>query len=258
MTRYGKQLKEPCQSIHLLGTRLSLCSREKLLYTLKEAVIQDNQFLVLSGNVHSFNLAYENQWLRDFFNQADIVRLDGAGLRLGAKMLGISSPPRMTWADFAWDLAQLCAENEFSIYFLGGKPGVAEKAAVRLQTKYPTLKLAGCQHGYFDKTMSGAENEAVITAVNNAHPDILLIGFGMPIQEKWLLENKEKLNASVIMTGGAVFDYISGELQRAPKWMTDNGLEWLGRLLVEPRRLWQRYLIGNPLFLWRVLKQCLC
>ncbi|MEZ4642784.1 MAG: WecB/TagA/CpsF family glycosyltransferase [Chloroflexota bacterium] len=77
----------------------------------------------------------------------------------------------------------------------------------------------------------------------------------MPVQEKWLLENRENLNVNVIMTGGAVFDYVSGELQRAPKWMTDNGLEWLGRLLIEPRRLWRRYLVGNPVFLWRVLKQ---
>ncbi len=75
------------------------------------------------------------------------------------------------------------------------------------------------------------------------------------MQEQWLSQNLDDLDVSVIMTGGAVFDYISGDLQRAPRWMTDNGLEWLGRLLIEPDRLWKRYLVGNPLFLWRVLKQ---
>jgi N-acetylglucosaminyldiphosphoundecaprenol N-acetyl-beta-D-mannosaminyltransferase len=77
----------------------------------------------------------------------------------------------------------------------------------------------------------------------------------MPLQERWLMENWDHIDANVALTGGAVFDYVSGELQRAPRWMTDNGLEWLGRLLIEPRRLWKRYLIGNPLFIWRVLKQ---
>ncbi|MEZ4642785.1 MAG: WecB/TagA/CpsF family glycosyltransferase [Chloroflexota bacterium] len=161
--------------IYLLQTKLTLCTQQQLLNMIVVAIQRQNKQLVLSGNVYSFNLAYENKWLRDFLNQADVVRLDGAGLRLGAKILGISAPPRMTWADFAWDLAQLCVENDFSLYFLGGKPGVAERAAAKLQTKYPTLRLAGCHHGYFDKTAGGTENETVITAVNDARPDILLI-----------------------------------------------------------------------------------
>lgn len=77
----------------------------------------------------------------------------------------------------------------------------------------------------------------------------------MPLQERWLLENYDRLDVHVVMTGGAVFDYISGELRRGPQWMTDNGLEWMARLLIEPRRLWKRYIIGNPLFLWRVIRQ---
>jgi N-acetylglucosaminyldiphosphoundecaprenol N-acetyl-beta-D-mannosaminyltransferase len=124
-----------------------------------------------------------------------------------------------------------------------------------LQTKYPTLKIAGCHDGYFDKTNGGEASEAVVQSVNNAAPQILIVGFGMPLQEKWLLENQAKVKANVIMTGGAVFDYISGDLKRAPTWFTDNGMEWLGRLLIEPRRLWRRYLVGNPKFLWRVCRQ---
>jgi N-acetylglucosaminyldiphosphoundecaprenol N-acetyl-beta-D-mannosaminyltransferase len=77
---------------------------------------------------------------------------------------------------------------------------------------------------------------------------------GMPIQELWLEENWDRVNANIALTGGAVFDYISGDLKRAPHWMTDHGLEWLGRLIIEPRRLWKRYMIGNPLFLWRVFR----
>lgn len=93
----------------------------------------------------------------------------------------------------------------------------------------------------------------VIEKINKVRPNILLVGFGMPVQEYWLQENWEKIDTNIALTGGAVFDYLSGELRRAPRWMTDHGLEWLGRLIIEPRRLWKRYIIGLPLFFLRVL-----
>jgi N-acetylglucosaminyldiphosphoundecaprenol N-acetyl-beta-D-mannosaminyltransferase len=132
---------------------------------------------------------------------------------------------------------------------------VADKAAANLKARFPDLRIVSTHHDYFDKTPGSAENEAVIEQINAVKPNILIVGFGMPLQERWLMENWDHIDANVALTGGAVFDYVSGELQRAPRWMTDNGLEWLGRLLIEPRRLWKRYLIGNPLFIWRVLKQ---
>lgn len=245
----------PVNTTQLLGIQLTLCNNAELLELIGRW-IQDNQkAIVLSGNVQSFNLAYSTPWLRAFMNQADVVRLDGAGLRLGAKILGIATPPRMTWADFAWDMAELCATQGYTLFFLGGRPGIAEKAADKLRERFPTLPVVGSHHGYFDKSPGSAENEAVIDAIQKAQPDILLIGFGMPVQEKWLMENRPRLNVPVVLTGGAVFDYVSGELRRPPRWMTDHGLEWLGRLLIEPGRLWRRYVVGNPLFLWRVLKQ---
>jgi N-acetylglucosaminyldiphosphoundecaprenol N-acetyl-beta-D-mannosaminyltransferase len=99
------------------------------------------------------------------------------------------------------------------------------------------------------------ENESVIAIINRLRPNILIVGFGMPLQERWLMENWDRIHANIGLTGGAVFDYISGNVPRAPRWMTDHGFEWLGRLLVEPSRLWRRYLIGNPLFIWRIMKQ---
>jgi N-acetylglucosaminyldiphosphoundecaprenol N-acetyl-beta-D-mannosaminyltransferase len=99
------------------------------------------------------------------------------------------------------------------------------------------------------------ENEAVLQEINASSPDILLIGLGMPLQEYWLMENRHDLNAGVVLTGGAVFDYVSGRLRRGPRLLTESGFEWLARLLIEPRRLWRRYIVGNPLFLLRVLKQ---
>jgi N-acetylglucosaminyldiphosphoundecaprenol N-acetyl-beta-D-mannosaminyltransferase len=118
----------------------------------------------------------------------------------------------------------------------------------------PGLEIAGIQHGYFDKTAGSSENEAVVALINQVKPDILVIGFGMPLQERWLLENWDRLDAKVAIPIGAGFDYLAGVTPRAPRWMTDHGLEWLGRLIIEPRRLWKRYIIGNPLFFYRLVK----
>jgi len=241
--------------IYLLGTQLTPYSREQMLVTTERIITSGHKGIVLSGNVLAFNLAYEQEDLRDFFNQANAVRLDGSGVRLGARILGYDIPGRMTWADFGWDLARLCEQRGFTLFFLGAKPGIADKAAARLKDRFPDLRVVGTQHGYFDKTRDSLENRAVIQRINAIKPNILIVGFGMPLQERWLMDNWDDIGPNVTFTGGAVFDYISGNLRRPPIWMTDHGLEWLGRLIIEPRRLWRRYLLGNPAFLWHVLNQ---
>ena len=246
-----------CEHIYLLGTQLSLCDSQAILDSIKRCIEAEQKAIILSGNVHSFNLAYRHRWLQAYLNQADIVRLDGAGVRLGAWILGHKTPSRMTWADFAWSLAEFAELHGFTFFLLGANPGVADKATTRLQERFPDLHIVGVHHGYFDKTLDSSENTTIIQKINAVKPNILILGFGMPLQERWLMENWDRIEANVVLTGGAVFDYISGELRRAPRWMTDHGLEWLGRLIIEPRRLWRRYLIGNPLFLWRVVKQWL-
>jgi N-acetylglucosaminyldiphosphoundecaprenol N-acetyl-beta-D-mannosaminyltransferase len=153
------------------------------------------------------------------------------------------------------ELTAKMEEIAASLFLIGSRTGVAESAAVRLQERYPRLNIVGCAHGFFDKTPGSAENERVVEQINALRPNILLVGFGMPLQEGWLVNNWNQLDVDVGLTVGALFDYLSGELTRAPRWMTNNGLEWLGRLIVEPRRLWQRYLVGNPKFLYRVLRQ---
>ncbi len=126
---------------------------------------------------------------------------------------------------------------------------------MRLRERYPDLEISGVHHGYFDHSAGGAASEEVVEEINASAPDILLVGLGMPLQERWLMENIDRLDVGVALTGGAVFDYASGRLRRGPRLLTDNGFEWLARLLLEPRRLWRRYLLGNPLFLLRVLRQ---
>ncbi|WP_273887994.1 WecB/TagA/CpsF family glycosyltransferase [Rubrobacter naiadicus] len=241
--------------VEILGVGVDPLEVGELHRRLARAVRREEHALFMNVNAHALNLLYEDEELRSFFGRAQVVFCDGAGVMLAARLLGRRIPERITYADWIWRLASLAAAEGFTLYFLGGRPGVADEAARNLRRLNPGLEVRGTHHGYFDHRAGSPQNEAVIKQINTASPDILLVGMGMPLQERWLMENWERIDARVALTGGAVFDYASGRLRRGPRLLTDNGLEWLARLFIEPRRLWRRYLIGNPLFLWRVLRQ---
>ncbi len=245
-------MKDPAGRVDVLGVGVDPLTVEELHAEIERLVPGGECGLVLNVNAHCLNLCYEDPELRDFLNGAEVVFCDGAGVKLAARILGRCIPERITYADWAWRLAAFAAAEGFSLYFLGARPGVAQEAARRLKESYPALEIVGVRHGYFDHS---AESEAVVEEINAAAPDILLVGLGMPLQERWLMENRERIDAGVALTGGAVFDYVSGRLRRGPRLLTRGGFEWLARLFAEPRRLWRRYLIGNPLFLLRVLRQ---
>jgi N-acetylglucosaminyldiphosphoundecaprenol N-acetyl-beta-D-mannosaminyltransferase len=251
----ARTVKGPVGRIDVLGVGVDPLMVEELNAEIGRLVRGGEQGLALNVNAHCLNLCYEDFELRDFLNSAEVVFCDGAGVMLAARILGKRIPERITYADWVWRLAAFAAAQGFSLYFLGARPGVAQEAARRLKERYPTLKIVGVRHGYFDHSAGSPENEAVVREISAAAPDILLVGLGMPLQERWLMENRHRLAAGLALTGGAVFDYVSGTLRRGPRFLTENGFEWLARLLVEPGRLWRRYLIGNPLFLLRVLKQ---
>lgn len=241
-------------SVTVLGVRIHAVTVGDLHRLFAATIDSRQRALVMHVNVHGMNLAYERPWLVDILNQADLVYCDGGGVVMGARLLGQHLPGRITLADWLWDLAEFAQQHGYSVFLLGARPNVAAKAADQLRQRCPDLKVAGTHHGYFDKTPGSAENEAVLQLISDSKPDIVIVGFGMPIQERWLHDNWPRLDTHVAVAGGAIFDFISGELKRAPVWMNNNSLEWLGRLLVEPTRLWQRYLVGNPLFLTRVLR----
>jgi N-acetylglucosaminyldiphosphoundecaprenol N-acetyl-beta-D-mannosaminyltransferase len=239
--------------VDVLGVLVTAITIPELHERLRHYIERGRKALVLHANVHCLNIAWEQDWYRAFLNEADVVFCDGAGVRLGALLLGHRIPKRITYADWMWELALFAEHCGYSLFFVGSQPGVADSAAKNLVRRFPQLRILGSHHGYFDTSKDSEENRALVGRINALKPDILVVGLGMPLQEKWLKENWESIAASVALTGGAVFDYVSGNLRRAPKWMTEAGLEWLGRLFIEPKRLWRRYLVGNPKFLWRVL-----
>ncbi len=241
------------EQIKVLGIRVTSARLGELHREISRMIAEGRKGFVLYANVHGFNVAYKSKWLTDFYNRADLVNCDGAGIIIGARILGKHIPERITYADWGWTLGEYCAKKGHSLYFLGGPEGVTDRAAENLKEKIPDINISGTFHGYFQK--QGPENDAVIARINQAKPDILLVGMGIGMQEKWLLENYEKIDAKVFMVCGAAFRYWAGWYARCPKWMADNGLEWLFRFLLEPRRLAKRYLLGNPLFMIRILAE---
>ncbi len=239
--------------IELLGIPVDPLTVEELHAEMLRVVRAGERARVLNVNVNAMNLAHERKDFAACLEGAEVVFCDGAGVMLAARMLGERIPERITYADWTWQLAEFAAREGLSLYLLGGREGVAEAAAARLVEKNPGLVIAGCAHGYFDK-LAGSEGSCeTVAAINAVSPDILLVAFGMPAQELWIEQEWEALDTRIALAGGAVFDYVSGQLKRGPRWMTDHGLEWLARILIEPRRLWKRYAFGLPPFFARVL-----
>jgi len=243
--------------IELMGVKVHLVTARELNEEVGRVVGDAGKALILNVNTHCMNLAHARPWMKRLLNSAHLVFCDGFGVVLAARIAGRPAPVRITLADWIWGFCEYAQQRALRLFFLGARPGVAEKAAERLHAAFPRLRICGTYHGYFDKRKNSAENRAVVRRINDARPNVLFVGFGMPLQERWLMENWGAIHANVGMSVGAMFDYVSGTLPRGPRWMTDNGLEWLARLLIQPRHLWRRYLIGNPLFLCRAFREAL-
>lgn len=240
----------PPGRVDVLGVGVDRCDKDALFRRVGELVDAGGRATVAYANIHVLNTASGDPALRDFLNAADVCYCDGAGVVLGARVLGETLPERMTGADWIWDLAAL-AEGRWKLFWLGSEPGVTAAAAKKLQERHPRLEVE-TDHGYHAK--DGPENDALLARINAAAPDIVLVGMGTPIQERWVAAHRGRLDAPVVWVLGATADFVSGKVDRGPQVLYTHQ-EWLARLLTEPRRLWRRYLIGNTVFLGRVARQ---
>jgi N-acetylglucosaminyldiphosphoundecaprenol N-acetyl-beta-D-mannosaminyltransferase len=243
-TAYGKR------TVSVLGVPVDLFTRTELSAFILTLLNDQKRGWVSYINVHTIDIANQLPWYKQFLADALIRYCDGEGVRFGAYLLGEHIPERFTLSHYIYDLAALAVEHHLTIFLLGGRPDVADLAAQQLKELYPAIRLSGYHHGFF----SEQENNSVIDMINASEPDILFLGMGVPKQEEWTKENFEKINAKLVWMGGGFLDTLSGNLKRCPQWFSVHGFEWLFRLTQEPRRLWKRYLIGNPLFVLRILK----
>lgn len=235
------------------GVGVDPIRQDELHAVIADAVATQRQRIILNANARAIALANTLPAFKAALNAADIVFCDGYGVLFAARFLGATLPERITYADWAHPFARFSQERGLSWFFLGAAPGVADTAAARLRQQYPGLNIAGAHHGYFD--LDGKDNDQVLARISALRPDVTFVGLGMPTQELWIQRNAPRLDTRVLLSAGACFDYLAGRVRRGPRWMTDHGLEWLARILIEPRRLLWRYTVDNLAFLRIVLAQ---
>jgi N-acetylglucosaminyldiphosphoundecaprenol N-acetyl-beta-D-mannosaminyltransferase len=210
---------------------------------------------VVGPNAHLVTLAERDARFAAAMQGADLSVPDGVSVVMASRILGQPIPERVTGGDLMERMCAEAAHYGFRVFFLGGLPGAAQMAAFNLRLHYPGLNICGtfCPPRGFEN--DPAERERIFEAIEQSSPDLLCVAFGAPKQEIWMQENRGRLRVGAILPVGAAFDTQAGLRRRAPLWVQHMALEWLFRLMMEPRRLGRRYLVGNTRFILLVLRQ---
>jgi exopolysaccharide biosynthesis WecB/TagA/CpsF family protein len=206
--------------------------------------------LVFASNGHAIALAASDAQFRQYFRAANLIHADGQPVVLASKLLTRHPiPERSATTDFIHDAARAAAESGLGFFLLGGTESLNAQCASILGADYSGLRIAGRRNGYFHED----EEAALCEAINASGADILWVGLGVPLEYEFCLRNRHRLNPGWIVTCGGCFKFVTGGYARAPRWMQASGLEWLYRLLREPRRLFRRYAVTNPLAIFALL-----
>jgi N-acetylglucosaminyldiphosphoundecaprenol N-acetyl-beta-D-mannosaminyltransferase len=238
------------EKIFLANVKVNLISGQEILDELNSVILENTKETFVYVNAHGVNLSQKYDWFKKFYNRSKIVYADGQGIRLASLLLGLKVPPHVNLTRWVWDLLPYCEKKNYSIFLLGAKEKNIIKAVNLIRKECPAINISGYSHGYFEK--QGKETEEVVEKINKLKPNILIVAMGMPIQEKWILDNFNRLHVNAIFNAGSCLDFLAGAKKVCPKWLSNIGLEWLFRLVHEPRRLFVRYIIGNPKFLYYI------
>jgi N-acetylglucosaminyldiphosphoundecaprenol N-acetyl-beta-D-mannosaminyltransferase len=244
------------RSVSLFGFRVDTFSDKDVVGLASHAINTHKRCILGHHNSHSLYLCLREPRMLDFYSIADHILIDGMSLVLLGRIfaLPLSRQNRATSLDFMPLLIPEAVKRGWRIYYLGSKPGVAERGAARLRNEYPGLQIR-THHGYFAPDKSGVENRDVLADIKSYAPHILFVGMGMPLQELWILENRADIGADITFACGAYIDYIAGELSHTPRWLGAFYLEWLYRFLSEPRRLSRRYLLEPWVVVSHIFRQ---
>jgi N-acetylglucosaminyldiphosphoundecaprenol N-acetyl-beta-D-mannosaminyltransferase len=251
------QLVSAPASSQFLDISVDAMTRDDLTGMIAEGIGTNQKWLIANHNLHSLylfhkeHLSYNNPLLGGYFRRAKHTHIDGMSLVGLARMYGyaLRREHRIAYIDWLPEFLELAAHEQWRVFYLGSAPGVIDRGVSRLRDKFPGLIIAG-HHGYFNVEKYCDENRRVLAGIADFAPHLLMVGMGMPRQERWIEENFNDITANVMLSSGATLDYIAGTIPTPPRWMGRLGLEWAFRLASEPKRLSSRYLV-EP---WSVLK----
>jgi N-acetylglucosaminyldiphosphoundecaprenol N-acetyl-beta-D-mannosaminyltransferase len=241
---------------NILGVGVSAINMEIALRTMEDWISRREPHYVCGTPVHAVMESQRDKELRRIHNAAGLVTPDGMPLVWLSRVMGFPHVERVYGPDLTLAMCERSIKPGYQHFFYGGGPGVAEELVFRLRSRFPGLKVCGTYSPPF-RPLTPEEDRAVVAQINATKPDIVWVGISTPKQQYWMAEHVGQLSAFVLIGVGAAFDFHAGLKRQAPRWMQKSGLEWLFRLLSEPRRLWRRYLIDNPWFLWLMLLQTL-
>jgi N-acetylglucosaminyldiphosphoundecaprenol N-acetyl-beta-D-mannosaminyltransferase len=239
----------------VLNTHIDALSWDDALSRITTWTLQRESRYVCICNVHSVVTASQDAAFRQVVNEADMATPDGAPVAWMMRILGFAQQERINGPDLMWRYCAVAAKRGEAIYLYGGTTETLELLQKRLLTSFPGLRITGSWAPPFRK-LTPAEVQEDVTRINDSRAGTVWVSLGCPKQEFWMAEHRGRINA-VMIGVGAAFDYHAGTLKRAPLWMQGCGLEWLHRLISEPRRLWRRYLITNSLFIFSICRQFL-
>lgn len=238
---------------NFLGLKLHAVNMPQVSSRILDSVAERKRFTVTYLNPNYVVAAGKNPGLAAAINEFDLVLADGVGVMIGARILNIPIPGRLSTDRVCLKIFGECAKHgtRLRVFLLGGQAGVAEKAAQTLQAAFPPVAVVGTCHGWFDP----AEDAQIVEMINSSRPDLLLVCLGTPRQQLWVSAHAAMLQCPVIMTGGGYLDNLSVSAAYYPQWVDRAGLNWLWRLCTEPRHVWKRYTLEAAVFSRLLLKQ---
>jgi N-acetylglucosaminyldiphosphoundecaprenol N-acetyl-beta-D-mannosaminyltransferase len=239
------EVADPRYSV--LRVRIHAVNPEQALERMEQWIATRARRYVCHANVHGVIEAWRDPAVRRIYNRAGLTVADGVPLVWVGHWRGHRSVRRVYGPDLMLMLAARAAEAGHRCYLYGGAPGVADALAATFGLRFPGLRVVGTDAPPF-RPLTADEDEAAVQRINAARPDVVWVGLGCPRQERWMAAHRDRLDAAVLVGVGAAFDFHAGRVPQAPRWLMRLGLEWLFRLFQEPRRLWRRYLLYNPLF----------
>lgn len=234
--------------ITILGIPIDRVTREEAGKRTEELIKKSNKTcqMIFAPNVEFIMYAQKDEEFFQLLQESELSTPDSIGIILGAKLQGKSFKERIPGQAYFRKVIELSNEKGYSIYLLGGEPGIADKAKQNLEKQFQNVNIIGTHHGYFDEN----EEKEIIEEINQLEPNVLFVALGAPRQEKWIKQHQKELKVDVAAGQGGTYDYEAGKIKRAPKWIQKIGMEWFWRLCIQPSRIKRMLVI--PIYLSRV------